>query len=136
MSARLRNIGRTVNTDYFLVTDDVMVVMPRRGTQDDGQSARANVCFQLDYARALGRKIGVVVVLTNLLSQDAAARKVYAEEMDPELVFGAALVVSNPLSRAIGSFFLGFTKPKFPTRLFETVDAAVAWLEGCRSEAA
>ncbi len=63
------------------------------------------------------------------MSQDAAARRVYAEEMDPRLVHGTALVVSNPLSRAIGSFFLGLTKPRIPVALFPSVEAAVPWLE-------
>lgn len=129
MDLRLREVGHTVNTDYFLAQDDVLVVMPRPGITDDGDSARENVRFQLDYARTLGRKIATIVYVSNLSSQDAAARRVYAEEMDPELIFGAALVVSNPLSRAIASFFLGFARPRFPTRMFEGMDPALTWLD-------
>lgn len=134
MTAQFREVGRTENTDYFVAADDVLIVMPRTGTVDDAASAAANVEFQLGYARKLGKKIGTVVHLPGLLSQDSGARKIYANDMDPELVYGAALIVSNALSRAIGSFFLGLTKPKFPTRLFDNVDNAIAWLEQQRPE--
>jgi hypothetical protein len=40
----------------------------------------------------------------------------------------AALVVSNPLSRVIGNFFLGLSKTAFPLRLFGDVEPAIAWL--------
>lgn len=134
MTPRLIEVGRTVNTDYFLAKEDVLVVMPRPGTKDDGDTARANVRFQLDYAHKVGRRIGTIVVVSNLLSQDAAARRVYANEMDPELFFAAALVVSNQLSRAIASFFLGLAKPAFPTRMFEGIEQALAWLDAQRPE--
>jgi hypothetical protein len=134
MANSLREVGRTLNTDYFVAADDVLIVMPHPGSRDDGETARENVRFQLDYARKLGRRIGTVVYVANLLSQDAAARKVYSSEMDPECVYGAALIVSNQLSRAIGSFFLGLARPPFPTRMFDGVEAAIAWLETQRPE--
>lgn len=124
-----------MNTDYYTAAEDVLVVMPRPGTTDDGRSARANVDFQLGYAKKLGRKIGTLVYVSNLRSQDAPARRVYADEMDPDLIFAAALVVSNPLSRAIASFFLGFARPRFPTRMFEGMDPALAWLDTQRPPA-
>jgi len=47
--------------------------------------------------------------------------------MQPALFYGAALIVTNPLARAIGSFFLGLTRPAVPTKLFESVEEAAAW---------
>ena len=121
-------IGRTYNTHYFLLSDDVLIVLPDKGLRDDGASARANIDYQTAYARLLGRRCCVIVVIDSLTSQDSEARRIYASGMQPGLFFAAALIVTNPLARAIGSFFLGLTKPAVPTRLFESVDAAAAWV--------
>ena len=120
-------LGRTYNTRYFAASDDVMIVLPDQGLKDDGASARVNIDFQTAYARMLGRRCAVVVVIDSLTSQDSEARRIYAAGMQPTLFFGAALVVSSPLARAIGSFFLGLTRPAVPTKLFDSVDAATAW---------
>ena len=125
-------IGESANTRYFAAADDIVLVMPIEGSRDDEASARENVAFQMGHARKLGRRCGFVVFLGPLVSQDAQARRVYAEGMDPALCFASALVVSNPLSRAIGSFFLGLSLPKIPTKLFDSVDAAIAWMDTVR----
>ena len=39
-----------------------------------------------------------------------------------------------PLSRAIGSFFIGLSKPPVPTRLFKSIDEALAWLRSIREK--
>jgi hypothetical protein len=55
--------------------------------------------------------------------------------MQPNLFFAVALIVTNPLARAIGSFFLGLTRPPVPTKLFESVDAATSWCAALRPSA-
>lgn len=127
-----RHVGKTSNTDYTELDADILLVAPFPGTKDDGKSARENVDFQAAWAVQAGRRCGVVVVMSSLTSQDADARRIYAEGMNPQLFFGAALVVGNPLARAIGSFFMGLSRPNVDTRLFDTVDAATAWLRSVR----
>ena len=121
-------LGRTYNTHYYLLSDDVLIVLPDQGLRDDGASARINIDFQSAYSRMLGRRCCVVVVLDSLSSQDSEARRVYAAGMQPSLFYAAALIVSNPLARAIGSFFLGLTRPAVPTKLFESVEDAANWV--------
>jgi hypothetical protein len=121
-------LGRTYNTHYFLLADDILIVLPDKGLRDDGASARANIDYQIAYARLLGRRCSVIVVIDSLTSQDSEARRIYAGGMQPTLFFAAALIVTNPLARAIGSFFLGLTRPAVPTRLFESVDDAARWV--------
>lgn len=125
-------LGRTYNTHYFLLADDVLIVLPDKGLKDDAASARANIDYQTAYARLLGRRCSVVVVIDSLTSQDSEARRIYAAGMQPSLFYAAALIVTNPLARAIGSFFLGLTRPAIPTRLFESVEAAAAWITAHR----
>lgn len=125
-------VGKTCNTDYTEIDPDILLVAPFPGSKDDGKSARENVDFQAAWAVKAGRRCGVVVVMSSLTSQDGDARRIYAEGMNPQLFFGAALVVGNPLARAIGSFFMGLSRPLVDTRLFDTVDAATAWLRSVR----
>ena len=126
-------IGRTSNTSYFLAGEDVLIVLPDAGLRDNAMSARENTSFQIEATRRAGRPLGLVVYMSSLLSQDPAARKVYAS-MDASLFTGSALVVANPLARAIGSFFLGLSRPKFPARLVETIEEGIAWLGTLRTQ--
>ena len=121
-------VGRTENTRYFHAEPDILFVVPDDGMRDDGPSAEANAEFQIAFAQNLGRRVAVVVRMTSLRSQDAAARRVYAERMTLDHFYAAALVAASPISRAIASFFLGLTQPRFPTRVHESYDAAVAWI--------
>jgi hypothetical protein len=121
-------LGRTLNTHYYLLAEDVLIVLPDKGLKDDGPSAQVNIDYQTAYARMLGRRCCVIVVLDSLTSQDSEARRIYAAGMQPTLFYAAALIVSQPLARAIGSFFLGLTRPAVPTKLFETVEDASAWI--------
>ena len=132
MLVELKKIGNTFNTEYSMHDPDILVVVPIPGYKDNVEAARSNMEWQKAFARNLGRKCGLVVVLNNLLSQDAESRKVYSEGMLPELFYGSALVVSNPLSRAIGSFFIGLSKPVIPLTLVNSIEDGIVWLENIR----
>lgn len=58
------------------------------------------------------------------------ARKFYAGDETIRLVSAIALQVESPISRMIGTLFLGFNKPPVPLRLFTAEDEAVEWLKG------
>lgn len=133
-SAKLSPIGETYNTKYYRGPEDIIVVMPQAGLKDDADSARVNMQFQISYAKSVGRPCGVVVVISRLVAQDADARKIYSTAMDPKLFFATALVVGNALSRAIASFFMGLSRPRNSTRIVESVEAAIEWLETQRPE--
>ena len=47
-----------------------------------------------------------------------------------KLFLAQAIIVDSPVSRLIGSFFLGLNKPPFPTKLFTSEADAVEWLKG------
>lgn len=132
LPAEWKPVGSTLNTRYFTVGADVLIVMPEQGLKDDGASARVNIDFQTRHAAASGRRCAVVVMMSSLVSQDGEARRIYAAGMDPKAFFAAALIVSNPLARAIGSFFLGLTRPGVPTQLFDAIDPALAWVDTLR----
>jgi hypothetical protein len=136
LPAGLTRVGRSSNCDYLVASPDVLIVVPDAGVRDDVTAAEENAAWQLDYARRLGRPCAVVVLMSRLLGQDPGARRVYSTKMDPELIWASALVVQSPLSRAIGSFFMGLSRPRFPARLFESVEGAIQWVESMRPQGA
>jgi hypothetical protein len=131
--SRYKKIGTTTNTEIYVAESDpdIMIIVPREGTIDNVNDASENVAYYHSYARSLGRPCGSVVIMSNMLSQDAEARRAYTT-IDPTLIYGGALVVGNPLSRALGSFFIGLTRPRVPTRLFDSVENGVQWLKTIR----
>lgn len=131
--SQYKKIGDTTNTEIYIAESDpdILIIVPREGTIDNSKDAHENVKYYHEYARSLGRSCGSVVIMSNMLSQDAEARRAYTE-IDPNLFYGGALVVENALSRALGSFFIGLTRPKVPTKLFETLENGVEWLKSMR----
>lgn len=131
--SRYKKIGETTNTEIYIAESDpdILIIVPRKGTIDNFKDACENVAYYHGYARSLGRPCASVVIMSNMLSQDAEARRAYTT-LDPTLIYGGALVVGNPLSRALGSFFMGLTRPRVPTKLFDTVENGVQWLKTVR----
>jgi hypothetical protein len=125
-TAGWEHVGDTVNTRYFAIADGILGGVPRPGSVDDAATARENTLFQNAYFRA--SQPGVVAVFfDNLISQDKDARRIYQTMPDPTLLVGTALVGGTLLSRAMGSFFLGLSKPKVPVKMFGTLDDALDW---------
>jgi hypothetical protein len=131
--SQYKEVGKTTNTVVYIAESDpdMLIIVPRPGTLDNSKDARENVAFYHQYARSLGRPCGSVVMMSNMLSQDAEARRAYTE-IDPNLFYGGALVVESALSRALGSFFIGLTRPRVTTRLFDTIENAIEWLKTMR----
>ncbi len=131
--SKYKKIGDTTNTEVYVAESDpdIMIIVARKGTMDNFKDASENVAYYHSYARSLGKPCGSVVIMSNMLSQDAEARRAYTT-LDPALIYGGALVVGNPLSRALGSFFVGLNRPRVPTKLFDSVENGVQWLKTMR----
>lgn len=131
--SQYEKVGKTTNTVvYTLESDpDILIIVPQEGTMDNAKDARENVSYYHSYARSLGKPCSSVVIMVNMLSQDAEARRAY-QKMDTNLFYAGGLVVEDALSRALGSFFIGLSRPKVPTRLFDTVDNAIEWVKTMR----
>ncbi|MEI6666644.1 MAG: hypothetical protein WCP29_00705 [Acidobacteriota bacterium] len=130
--SQFHKLGTASLTDYYCADSDILLVIPQSGMVDTPQLAREHVDYQNAYARALGKPCSTLVVLSNLLSQDAESRRIYGEMGGTGLYFASALVVDNLLSRALGSFFIGLSKPRIPVKLFDTIEHGIAWLRSIR----
>ena len=67
--------------------------------------------------------------LTHVIRMTQDCRKHFAGEAHAKTFTKCALIVTNPISRIIGNFFLGLNKPLKPTRLFTSTDEALKWLK-------
>ena len=120
--------GTSDNADFYEVEPGILAVLPFDGTEDTAETARQSVTIQLDYLRARGTRAGIVVFMDPVLEQHASARSIYRELPDPAFQVCFALVGSSAFGRAVGSVFLGLSRPRVPTRMFGTFDEAVAWI--------
>lgn len=132
--SKYQSVGTDGNSDYYIADPDILLILPKPDMVDTPQTARAAVDFQTDYARKLGRKCSTLVIMSNVLSQDAETRRIYNEMTISGYFFGTALIVSNPLSRAIASFAIGLSKPTVPIKLFDSVEKGIEWLRSIRPQ--
>jgi hypothetical protein len=74
-----------------------------------------------------GRRVPMLADLRKLRTVTAEARKVMASQRANERLSAAAALVSNPLNRMIGQFFLRLNHPPFELRLFDEFGEAAMW---------
>jgi hypothetical protein len=67
--------------------------------------------------------------LTNVVKMTQECRRHFAGEEHSETFSKCALIVNSPVSRLIGNFFLGLNKPLKPTKLFNTKEEGLKWLQ-------
>lgn len=67
--------------------------------------------------------------LTNVVKMTQDCRKHFAGPEHAKTFTKAALIVTSPISRIIGNFFLGLNKPLKPTRLFTSKEEGLKWLK-------
>ncbi|GAA0893778.1 hypothetical protein GCM10009122_34570 [Fulvivirga kasyanovii] len=76
-----------------------------------------------------GKPVPMLCDLTNVVKMTHDCRKHFSGPEHAEIFTKCALMVTSPLGRIIGNFFLGANKPLKPTRLFTNKDEAVKWLK-------
>ncbi|MCH2199970.1 MAG: hypothetical protein MK081_14415 [Flavobacteriales bacterium] len=75
-----------------------------------------------------GNKVKVLADTRGLRSVDLKTRKFVSDPLAEELVESLSIIVSNSISRVIGSFILGMNKPSFPVKLVETEEKGFEFL--------
>ncbi len=96
-------------------------------TLDDARDAIAAVV-----KLGKGKKCPFLADLRGVKSASREVRQYYAGEAAARAAAAAAILVGSPISRMIGSFFLGLNKPGIPVRLFASESEATEWLKGFR----
>ncbi len=76
-----------------------------------------------------GKPMPLLCDLKNVTRMTQECRRYFAGPVHAEMFTKCALLITNPISRIIGNFFLGANKPLKPTRLFTKKEEAIKWLE-------
>jgi hypothetical protein len=126
-TSRWRKFGESSNAEFFEVEPRILAVVPFDGCDDNESTAGESVRIQLELLRARGTRAAVLVFMDRIASQDAGAREVYSTAPDPAFQSCFALVGGTMFGRAVGSIFIGLRPPRVPTRMFSTVEEALAW---------
>ena len=77
---------------------------------------------------AKGQKVPVLVDIRKSIGVSQKCRAYFAGDDAQKIQSACALLISSPLSKMIGNFFIGFNKTKFPTKLFTKRTMALEWL--------
>jgi hypothetical protein len=124
---RFEHVGGTDAGRYLRVAPDVLLAVPRPGFAQTVSAAEKSLVEMDRLARLAGRKQAIIVLVDRVVSQDVGSRRVWSRPRPGETRCAQALVCGSPLARAVGSFFLGLNKGPITTRMFATLDEAIAW---------
>ncbi len=71
----------------------------------------------------------IIVDLSNIKTVSKESRDIYTSEEMGDTISAAALIVSNPVNRIMGNFYMGINKTKMPVRMFSGTRDAKHWLK-------
>jgi hypothetical protein len=83
--------------------------------------------YQTTYCKDVKRPI--VVDISNIKTVSKESRDIYSSEEMGKTISAAALIVSNPVSRILGNFYMGISKTRMPVRMFARTEEAKNWLK-------
>ncbi len=133
MTVPMTKVGSAPHHDLLIAgAEDILIVLPEEGFKDTPEASRATVEALQAYARKVGKKCGLIIIVNNLLAQEAESRRIYAEYLTPNLFFGIALVVNSPFARIIGNLGLRLSAMQTPLTVVDTIEAGITWLEANR----
>ncbi|MCK4763576.1 MAG: STAS/SEC14 domain-containing protein [Candidatus Aminicenantes bacterium] len=75
------------------------------------------------------KKVPLLVDMRTIKSTTRDARVYASSEKTEDAVSAVALLVSSPVSKVLGNFFIGVNKPPYPRKLFTSETNAVEWLK-------
>lgn len=76
-----------------------------------------------------GESRPVLSDIRNVRGSTREARLFYASDEAASITKAVAILVNSPLSRVMGSFFIGLSKPKYPIKIFTDEVNAINWLK-------
>ncbi len=117
--------------DVVLGEDDVLRVLVHPGTDVHADDMRAFLAARMELAP---HPVAVIIDQRKIRTMTREAQEVATT---PDSVnrptICVALLVDGPIAVMIANFFIIFARPRYPTRLFTTEEAALAWIETWRA---
>jgi hypothetical protein len=70
----------------------------------------------------------IVVDIRKVKTVSKESRDIYSSKDIGAIISAAALLVSNPVSKILGNFYMGINKTKMPVKMFTRTNEAKKWL--------
>ena len=117
---------QTPTAQIWLDEDDIlhMKLLPKAVLTLPEVKDNTEVVHQL----ADGKRKPVFIDISQIGGISREARQYSAGEGVNDVLTALAILISSPLTRALGNLWFGINKPMFPSRLFTSEDEALAWL--------
>lgn len=91
----------------------------------DIESAKKATIFRKQFTQ--GKKFPSIANISMVKEVTKESREFFSKEAGDDLA-ALAVIVSNPVTRMMGNFFLKFHHPKYPFRLFNDTSSAKQWI--------
>jgi hypothetical protein len=117
----------TDKINFILRTDNIMQIECRPNTimtLEEGKLSTKIVGEMIQF-----NPLPLLCDLTNVIKMTQDCRKHFAGREHAAVFSKCALIVSSPIGKIIGNFFLGANKPLRPTRLFNNKEEGLSWLK-------
>jgi hypothetical protein len=112
----------------WLGEDGIARVIHVPGAEVTLEAAKETMAAYLKIYKGKRRPLFVDTKTMRSLAREA--RQFYAGEEAAKVANAVALIVATPVSRVLGNFYLGISKPHLPSRLFSSEEEALNWLKG------
>ncbi len=122
----------TTHSLRLTVGEDGIVRAVEKAVKISLENARENTALLASIADE--RRVPLLVDITESRGISREAREEYSGEALIANVCALALLVCSPVSKVMGSFFLGLNKPAIPTQLFSSEEKALSWLKKFREQ--
>ncbi len=77
-----------------------------------------------------GKRRPVLADIRKIKSTSRAGRQLYSKDETAKIVSAVAFIIGSPISKVIGSLFLGLSRLPVPVKLFTLEAEAIEWLKG------
>lgn len=116
----------TTTSIITLRSDGIVLSKYKPNAKETEITARENIKSVTSISNKT--KVKLLCDYTNISSMNKGARKYYASEEVANGCLACAIIITNPISKIIGNFFMGLNKPYAPTKLFTSKETAIVWL--------
>lgn len=112
----------------FLGDDGIVRMIQNPGVDLTLEDARE--CFAAHQKVRRGKRHPLLIDARKMRSITKDARQFFASDEVSRVSLAFAMIVDTPLSRVLGNFYLGISKPQLPARIFSSEADALEWLNG------
>ncbi|MDD5434152.1 MAG: hypothetical protein PH343_01855 [Nitrospira sp.] len=123
----MSEVIETRNGRIWLGDDGIVRYVTEPGTEETLDTAKETIAAILTVSK--GKKRPLLVDIHAIKSITREAREFFGRDERERELTAIALLVGSPVSRIIGSVFIGINRPPNPLKLFTSEGDAIEWLK-------